>query len=83
MTMNDHEDATAVPIAAWKGVPVSRHVRLVCKPSIAALFVRRSIGQRTKKYVENVPPSYTRRRYSRTLPRRRTVPFASYLCHLD
>ena len=76
---------TAVPTAAlWQeGALVSRHVNHVCSSGIATPIANGIIGRSTKKSVNNVPPSYTTRRCSRTLRPRRTVPFASYQCQRD
>ena len=69
-----------VPIAAWRGVPVSRRVSRVCTPSIATLFVRRIIGLSIRKNANYVLPSYATRRCLKTPHLWMTVPFASYQC---
>ena len=80
--MNDREDArpTAVANAAWKGMPDSRRVSRVCKPSIAALFVRRIIGLSIKNNANYELRNYVMKRCSTTHRQRRTAPSASYQC---
>jgi hypothetical protein len=62
---------------------VSRHVRRVSLLSIAMHRANESIGRSIKNIASSVPPSYATRRSSRTHRRRKTVPSASYQCHLD
>jgi len=67
---------------AWQeGVLVSRHANRECSSCTAMLTVRGITGRSIKKSAKNELPSYAMRRYSRTHHPRRTVPFASYLCH--
>jgi hypothetical protein len=64
----------AVLNAVRRGASISRHVRRACLSSIATPCARGSIGRHTKKYVNNVPPSYATRPFLRTLRQRKTVP---------
>ena len=60
-----------------RGASVSRHVKLVCTPGIAAPCANEIIGRSTKLHVNCELPSYVMRRFSRTHRRRKTAPFAS------
>jgi hypothetical protein len=62
------------------GALVSRRVNRACSSGIAMPIARKIIGRSTKQIVNNVPPSYAMRRYSRTLRPRKNVQFVSYQC---
>ena len=61
----------------------SRRVSRVCSSNTAMLLVNTNIGQSIKNYANYEQPSYTMKRCSRILHRRRTVPSASYQCRGD
>ena len=55
-----------MPIAAWQGALVSKHVRRACSSGIVILHVKGIIGRSIRKYANNGPLNYATRRCSRT-----------------